>query len=70
MNESSTLYTHLFVIRIWAQDIENGRREWRGRVQHVPSGEVHYFREWADMLDIVRHMLPDMGGDEGISGNR
>jgi hypothetical protein len=70
MNDSSTLHTHLFVIRIWAQDIEDGRQEWRGRVQHVPSGEVHYFREWADMLAIVRHMLPEMGGDEGISGNR
>jgi hypothetical protein len=70
MNESSTPLTHLFVIRVWAQDIEDGRTEWRGRVQYIPSGEVHYFREWADMLSIVQHMLRNDGRDEGISGNR
>lgn len=70
MNDGSPPQTHLFVIRIWAQDIEHGRSEWRGRVQHVPSGEVHYFREWADMLSIVQAMLPNVGGDEGVIGNR
>ena len=65
MNDSSAPQSHLFVIRIWAQEIEHGRTEWRGRVQYVPTGEVHYFREWADMLSILRRMLPDAGGDEG-----
>jgi len=67
MNESGSYPTHLFVIRVWAQDIENGRSEWRGRVQHIPSGEVHYFREWADMVSIVQHLLPDNGEDESLN---
>ncbi len=65
MKDSSTPRTHLFVIRVWAQAIEHGHTEWRGRVQHVPTGEVHYFREWADMLTIVQQMLPAEGGPAG-----
>ncbi|MBX3059053.1 MAG: hypothetical protein KF770_21505 [Anaerolineae bacterium] len=62
MDQSSPSPGHLFVIRIWAQEIEYGRTEWRGRVQYVPTGEVHYFREWPDMLAIVQRMLPGEGG--------
>lgn len=69
MSDRSIPHTHLFVIRIWEQVIEHGRTEWRGRVQHVPTGEVHYFREWADMLSIVQQMLPETGGEVG-DGNR
>ena len=66
MDQSSPSPSHLFVIRIWAQEIEDGRTEWRGRVQYVPTGEVHYFREWAHMLALVQRMLPG----EGTDGNR
>ncbi len=62
MDQSSPSPSHLFVIRIWAQEIEDGRTEWRGRVQYVPTGEVHYFREWPAMLAIVQRMLPGEGG--------
>lgn len=65
MSDRSLPSTYLFAIRVWAQTIENGRTEWRGRVQYVPTGEVHYFREWADMVAIVQQMLPHNGGEEG-----
>ncbi len=68
MDQSSPPPGHLFVIRIWAQEIENGRTEWRGRVQYVPTGEVHYFREWPHMLAIVQRMLPGEG--DSVSGDR
>ncbi|GIK56743.1 MAG: hypothetical protein HND44_19040 [Chloroflexi bacterium] len=68
MDQSSPPPSHLFVIRIWAQEIEHGRTEWRGRVQYVPTGEVHYFREWPAMLALVQRMLP--GSGEAVSGER
>jgi hypothetical protein len=58
MTEANVRDIHLFALRIWEQAIENGRTEWRGRVQYVPTGEVHYFREWSDMTAIVQQMLP------------
>lgn len=68
MDQSSPSPSHLFVIRIWAQEIEDGRTEWRGRVQYVPTGEVHYFREWPAMLAIVQRMLPGEG--DSVIGDR
>ncbi len=68
MNDGSPPHSHLFVIRIWAQEIEHGRTEWRGRVQYVPTGEVHYFREWPAMLALVQRMLP--GSGESVSSEQ
>ena len=59
MTDVNVQHIHLFALRIWEQAIEDGRTEWRGRVQYIPTGEVHYFREWRDMTTIVRQMLPD-----------
>jgi hypothetical protein len=39
----------VFVVRLWRA----GAAEWRGRVQHVNSGETRYFRAW---LDLVAHL--------------
>lgn len=59
--------THLFAVRIWEQAIENGRTEWRGRVQYVPTGEVHYFRQWDDLVAILKRLLP--GPDAGATAD-
>ena len=59
MTEDDIRHIHLFAIRIWEHSIENGRTEWRGRVQYAPTGEVHYFRELPDMTALVLQMLSD-----------
>lgn len=46
--------SHLFTVRLWSQDMGEGRVEWRGKVQHVLSGEAHYFREWQGL---TTHLL-------------
>lgn len=38
--------SHLFTVRVWAEPLGDGQLEWRGRVQHVLSGERRYFRDW------------------------
>jgi hypothetical protein len=50
--------SHLFTVRLWAEEIGAGQTEWRGRVQHVTSGEAHYFRDWPTLIAYLLKMLP------------
>lgn len=52
--------THLFTVRIWLETLDDGRTEWRGKVQHVFSGKQHYFRDWTDLIEHLLSMLPDV----------
>ena len=58
--------THLFLLRIWIEDLSDGKTEWRGQVKHVLSGEVRYFRDWAtlaDHLQAMSHSLEQISGE-------
>jgi len=44
--EFPTTRSHLFVLRLWHEDIGDGMTDWRGRIHHIKSGEVEYFRDW------------------------
>jgi hypothetical protein len=46
------------------EDLGNGQTEWRGPVQHVPSGETRYFRDWVTLVEVMTAMLPGMEGNE------
>ena len=48
----------LFTVRLWAEDLGNGQSEWRGRLQHVTSGEASYFRDWSTLIAMLQAMLP------------
>lgn len=37
--------SQLFTMRLWREDVGEGRTEWRGQVTHVLSGKARYFRE-------------------------
>lgn len=49
--------SHLFTVRVWREDLGEGRSEWRGKVQHVLSGEARYFRDWATLIAAFEEML-------------
>jgi len=51
--------SHLFTLRVWRTQLDDGRTEWRGKVQHVLSGERHYFRDWASLITHLLSMLQD-----------
>jgi hypothetical protein len=51
-------HSHLFTVRLWAEDLGDTQVEWRGQVQHVLSGEAHYFREWPALIALLQGMLP------------
>jgi hypothetical protein len=52
-------HSHLFTVRLWQADLGDGQTEWRGKLQHVLSGEVHYFREWSALIALLMSMLSD-----------
>ena len=50
-------HSDLFTLRVWPEEVDDGHVEWRGKVQHVTSGEVHYFRDWDAMLAFLLGIL-------------
>ena len=42
---------HLFTLRLWAEEMDTDHIEWRGKVQHLLTGEAHYFRSWRQLID-------------------
>ncbi len=47
----------LFMLRMWQEDLSEGRWEWRGKVQHIASGEAHYFRDWPGLMACLQQIL-------------
>lgn len=56
-DEPGKPHSHLFTVRVWQEDLGQGHLEWRGKVQHVMSGEVFYFREWQDLIVRLKSLL-------------
>jgi hypothetical protein len=48
----------LFSLRVWREVLGNGQVEWRGKLQHVVSGQFRYFHGWPMLLDRLSEMLP------------
>jgi len=42
------------MVRVWLEEVDDGRTEWRGKAQRVVSGETLYFRDWDSMLAFLR----------------
>jgi hypothetical protein len=57
--------SELFTLRVWREDLGEGRVEWRGKVQHVMSGETRYFRDWQTLVAFIQETLPDLCHREG-----
>jgi hypothetical protein len=48
----------LFSVRLWSEDLGDGRREWRDQVCHASSGETRYFRDWPVLVAFLQEILP------------
>ena len=51
------VHAQLFMLRMWCEDLGEGRSEWRGKVQHVISGDAYYFRDWQTLIVRLQEML-------------
>lgn len=49
--------SHLFTVRLWLEELGNDQTEWRGKVQHVTSGEGRYFRDWPALIAFLQMVL-------------
>jgi hypothetical protein len=54
-------HVHSFVIRVWQEprEIEGAGPEWRGRIEHVQSGEGVYFRSLDKLVEFIVASLSD-----------
>ena len=59
--EQLALRSHLFMVRLWLEPLGGGQTEWRGKVQHVPSGEAQYVRDWATLKVFLERKLSESG---------
>jgi hypothetical protein len=50
-------HSHLFTVRVWHEHLSDNEWEWRGKVEHVPSREGRYFREWSTLLAFLQEIL-------------
>lgn len=48
-----TAESQLFMVRLWPEDLGQGQTDWRGKIQHVNSGEARYFRDWPTLEAFV-----------------
>jgi hypothetical protein len=55
-----SLHTHLFTLRLWCEELGQGQIEWRGRIKHLGSGEVRYFRDPRTLYAALLRMLASM----------
>lgn len=55
---TSSHSSQLFTVRLWPEELGDGLVEWRGRVQHVTSGQWRYFREWPALVAFLEEVLP------------
>ena len=46
--------SHLFTLRVWMEDVGDGRTEIRGTVKHVLTGETRHFRDWPTLTTFLR----------------
>lgn len=54
-----TYGSHLFTVRLWNEVVSENCTEWRGKVQHVLSGEMHYFRDWPTLIAFLMHTMDE-----------
>lgn len=77
-DEESVTYAHsqLFTLRLWAEEGPDGQREWRGKLRHVLTGDVRYFRDWPALIPVLLAMLrtlettPPTDGDPSVNDNK
>jgi hypothetical protein len=55
--DASKKGSQLFTVRMYPEPLDDGQVEWRGKVDHVASGEGYYFRDWARLASYVEKML-------------
>ena len=54
--------TKTFILRFWIEprEMSNAAFQWRGMIEHIPSGERHYFYRFEDLPKLILPYLKEM----------
>lgn len=66
------LESHLFTVRLWKEDLGDGRSEWRGQVRDAIKRQTRYFRDWQTLSGFLEERLKKYnasGGEENAQDN-
>ncbi|GAC1399265.1 MAG: hypothetical protein NVS4B12_13200 [Ktedonobacteraceae bacterium] len=58
MEKEQRHHSELFTLRLWQEDLGNNQVAWRGKVQHVTSGEASYFQDCTTLLTFLLRWFP------------
>jgi hypothetical protein len=72
MNSKQDGRSHLFLVRFWSDGEQEARdqKDWRGRVQHIVSGEARTFDDWPTLIDLLLEMAETDGTEAKASRAR
>ena len=67
MIEKSGRPQHLFVVRLWQEPSRAAPPgQWRGSVEHVPSGERLHFAALGDLTGFISRQIQPAGAAEKV----
>jgi hypothetical protein len=49
--------SQLFTLRVWLEDVGNGRFEIRGTLTHILTGKTSHFRDWATLVQLLESFV-------------
>jgi hypothetical protein len=49
--------TETFIVRLWAEYLQQSPPTWRGEIEHVGRGEVMRFKSWEEFQNYLRLRL-------------
>ncbi len=49
--------SHLFTVRVWQEELGDGKAEWRGRAQNIATGAGAYFRGWPGLIAVLSRLV-------------
>lgn len=56
--------SRLFTVRVWQEDLGEGRSEWRGSVELLGTGKKHYFCGLSQVSEIIAAALGEISSKE------
>ncbi|MEJ2600574.1 MAG: hypothetical protein P8Z00_19730 [Anaerolineales bacterium] len=59
----------IFTIRIWREKLDERQSEWRGKVQHLSSGQSRYFNEIGKVAEFISDHLSKSKGETHAAAN-
>jgi hypothetical protein len=58
--------SQLFTLRVWGEDVGNGRIEFRGTLKHITTGETIHFRNWNTLIQHLETTWEQKKQDKSI----